>query len=105
MEDIQSFTQSHWMPLLVKCLRHIAPVTAMVIAFEWNIQNTTETQLLASNYGTNQSLVVYEKFIPCNEFSTQLIDATSFIEIRNAMIGAEELANISSYQMLSADKK
>ncbi len=34
MEHIRSFTQSHWMPQLVKCLRHIAPVAAMVNEFE-----------------------------------------------------------------------
>jgi hypothetical protein len=34
MEHIQGFTQSHWMPPSVKCLRHIAPVTAMVKNFE-----------------------------------------------------------------------
>jgi len=30
MEHIQGFTQSHWMPLLGECLRHIAPTAAMV---------------------------------------------------------------------------
>ena len=32
--------------------------------FEWNTQNTNRTQLLASKYGKNRSLVVYENFIP-----------------------------------------
>ena len=36
--------------------------------------------------------------------STQLIDATSFIKTWDATIEAEESADISSYQMLSADK-
>jgi hypothetical protein len=40
------------MPPLVECLRRIAPAVAMVDEFERNTQNTTETQLLASNYGT-----------------------------------------------------
>jgi hypothetical protein len=52
MEHIQGFTQSHWMPLMVKSLRRIAPVTAMVDEFEQNTQNTNKTQLLATNYGT-----------------------------------------------------
>jgi hypothetical protein len=30
MEHIQGFTQSHWMPPSVKCLRRIAPGAAMV---------------------------------------------------------------------------
>jgi hypothetical protein len=36
---------------------------------------------------------------------TQLIKATSWVERQNALIGAEELSNFSSYQMLSTDKK
>ena len=36
--------------------------------------------------------------------STQHIEATSCVKIRDATIGAEELTNISSYQTLSADK-
>ena len=42
-------------------------------------QNTTKTQLLASNYGTFWLLFVYENFIPQNGPSTQLIVATSFV--------------------------
>jgi hypothetical protein len=34
MEHIQGFTQSHWMPPLVKCLCPIAPAAAMVNKFE-----------------------------------------------------------------------
>ena len=34
MEHIQGFTQNHWMPPLVKCLRRIAPAVAMVNEFE-----------------------------------------------------------------------
>jgi len=56
MEHIQGSTWSHWMPPSVKCLCLIAPAAAMVIVSEWNIQNTTETQLLASNYGTFRSM-------------------------------------------------
>jgi len=45
-------------------MRRIPPAAAMVIDFEWNIQNTNEIQLLASNYGAIRSLVVRENFIP-----------------------------------------
>jgi len=38
-----------------------------------------KTQLLASNYSTFRALVIRENFIPQNEPSTQLIDATSFV--------------------------
>ena len=34
MEHIQSFTRSHWMLPLGKCLRRIAPTAAMVDEFE-----------------------------------------------------------------------
>jgi hypothetical protein len=64
-------------------------------------QHTNKTQLLASNYGTFWALVVcenFENFIPQNGPSTQVIDATNFVLMWNAMIGAEELAVISSYQ-------
>jgi hypothetical protein len=105
MEHIQGFTWSHWMPPLVECLRCITPGAAMVDEFERNTQNTNKTQLLASNYGTFWSLVVYENFGTRNRSSTQLIDATSCIKMWNATIGAEELVDISSYQMLSGDKK
>jgi len=40
MEHIQGFTQSHWMPPLVKFLHCIAPATTMVKEFESNTQNT-----------------------------------------------------------------
>ena len=52
MEHIQGFTRSHWMSLLVECLRRIALTAAMVDEFEQHTQNTNKTQLLASNYGT-----------------------------------------------------
>jgi hypothetical protein len=90
---------------LVECLRRIAPVAAMVDEFKRNTQNTNKTQLLASNYGTFWSLVVYENCGTRNGPSTQLIDATSFVLMWNATIGAEELTDISSYQTLSGDKK
>jgi hypothetical protein len=81
MEHIQGFTRSHWMPPLGECLRRIALAAAMVEEFESNAQNTNKTQLLASNYGTFQSLVVCKNFNPKTDplLSTQLIDAMSFV--------------------------
>ena len=79
MEHTQGFTWSHWMPPLVECLCRIAPAAAMVNEFEQNTQNTNKAQLLASNYGTFWSLVVYENFGTWNGPSTQLIDTKSFV--------------------------
>ena len=67
------------MPPLGECLRRIAPAAAMVDGFVKTTLNTNKTQLLPSNYGTFRLLDVCENFIPQNEPSTQLIDATSFI--------------------------
>jgi hypothetical protein len=55
------------------------PGGCQVDEFERNTQNTNKTQLLASNYGTFCSLVVYENFGTQNGPSTQLMDATSFV--------------------------
>ena len=101
MEHIQGFTRSHWMPPLGKCLHRIAPAATMVNEF---VENTLNT-LLTSSYGTFQALVISENFIPRNGPYTQLIDATSCVQMWNAAIVAEELAVISSYQTFSADKK
>jgi hypothetical protein len=79
MEHVQGFTGSHWMPLSGKCLHRIAPVAAMVNELVETTQNTNKTQLLASNYSTFRALVNSENFIPQNEPSTQLSDATSFV--------------------------
>jgi len=79
MEHIQGFTRSHWMPPLGKCLRRIALVAVMVDEFVETTQNTNKTQLLDSNYGTFQALVVCENLVPQNSSSTQVIDATSCI--------------------------
>jgi hypothetical protein len=104
MEHIPGFTRSYYLPPFGKCLRCIAPAAAMVDKYIENTQNTNKKLFLASNYGTNQSLVVYENFIPPKGPSTQLNDVTSCVKMCNATIGAEELADISSYQTLSADK-
>jgi len=48
----------------------------MVDIFFDNTQSTIKTPFLAINYGTIQSLVVYENFSPKTKPSTQLIDAT-----------------------------
>jgi hypothetical protein len=52
MEHILSFTQSHWMSPLGKCLSRITPVAAMVNEFVETTQNTNKTQFLASDYRT-----------------------------------------------------
>jgi hypothetical protein len=52
------------MPPSGKCLRRITPTAAMVDEFEWNTQNTSKTQLLASNYSTFRALVVCENLNP-----------------------------------------
>jgi hypothetical protein len=51
----------------------------MVNKFVETTHNTTETQLLASNYSAFRALVISENFIPHNKPSTQLIDAPSFV--------------------------
>jgi hypothetical protein len=77
IEHIPGFTRSHWMPPSGKCLCRITPAATMVNEYIENTQNTNETLFLASNYGTNRSLVVYENFIPQKGPSTQLVDVTS----------------------------
>ncbi len=76
----------------------------MVDEYIENIQNTNQKLFLASHYGTNGSLVVYENFIPQKGPSTQLVDATSCVKMSDAKIVAEVLSYILSYQTLSADK-
>ncbi len=103
-EHIHGFTWSHWTPPLGKCLRRIAPAAVMVDKFVETTLNTNKTNFLPSNYGTLRALVVCENFVPQIGPSTQLIDATSCIKLWNTTIVAEELTNISSYQMLWGDK-
>jgi hypothetical protein len=79
MGHIPGFTRSHWMPPSGKCLHCIAPAAAMVDEYVENTQNTNKKIFLASDYGTNRSLVVYENCIPPKGPSTQLIDATSCV--------------------------
>ncbi len=76
----------------------------MVDEYIENTQNNTKKLFLASNYGTNRSIVVYENFIPQKGPSTQLVDATSCVKMCDTTIGVEELADISSYQTLSVNK-
>jgi hypothetical protein len=104
MEHIQGFTRSHWMLPSGKCLHRIAPAAIMVHEFVENTQNTNKKLFSASNLRYNQPLVVCENFIPQNEPSTQLIDATSCIKMCDTAIVAEELSYILSYQKLSTDK-
>jgi len=105
IEHVQGFTGSHWMPPSGKCLRRIALAAAIVNKFVETTQNTNKTQLLASNYGTFWAQVIRENFIPQNGPSTLVIDATSFLQMWNTTIGAEELVVISIYHTFSADKK
>jgi len=67
------------MPPSGKCLRRISPAAVMVNELVETTQNTNKTQLLASNYGTFRVPVISENFIPQNEPSTQLINATNFV--------------------------
>jgi hypothetical protein len=64
MEHIQGFTRNYWMLPPGECLCRIAPAAALVDEFVETTQNTNKTQLLASNYSTFRSLVVYENFNP-----------------------------------------
>ncbi len=110
-----STSRLHWEPLYA-AIGYRASVSAVSPRRPpWSTNSLKHTQIIntkifffASNYGTNWSLLVYENFITQNESSTQFIDATSFVEMCDTTIGAEELAeelaHISSYQMLSADK-
>jgi hypothetical protein len=68
-------------------------------------QNTHKTLLLASNYGTDWSLVVYENCTPQNRPSTQLIDATSCIKMWDTTIGVEELSYISQLSNVVSRQK
>jgi hypothetical protein len=64
MEHILGFTRSHRMLPSGNSLCRIAPAAAMVNKFVERAQNANKKLFLASNYGTNQSLVVCENFIP-----------------------------------------
>ena len=81
IEHIQGFTWSHWMLPSGECLRRITPAALIVDEFVETTRNTNKTLLLPSNYATFQTLVVCENFVPQNEPSTQLIDATSCVKI------------------------
>jgi hypothetical protein len=79
------------MPPPSKRLCRIAPAAAMVDKFVENTQNNNKKLFLASYYGTNQSLVVYENFIPPKELSTQLSDATSCIKLARSQLEQKSL--------------
>jgi hypothetical protein len=68
------------MPPLDECQRHITPAAAMVNKYIENTQNTNKKLFLASNYGTNPSIIGYEDFIPQKIPSTQLVDETSCVK-------------------------
>ena len=69
----------------------------MVDEFVETTQNTNKKLFLAN---LDRSLVVCENFDTRKGPSTHVIDATSFVSMRNVTIKAEELTNISSYQTL-----
>jgi len=92
-------------PALAECLHPTALTDTTVDKFVETTQTTNKTHLLASNYGTFQSLVVCKNIVPQNGTSTQLINAPSCVKMGVSTIGARELSYISSYQTLSADKK
>ena len=104
MKFIQGFTWSHWMPPSGEFLHRIAMAAAMVDDFGWKHKTLTKNDFLLATY-------VRPKPKPGDNFGTRsgpfthLINTTSFINMWDAMIGAEELANISSYQTLWGDKK
>jgi len=81
MEHIPGFTRSHCMPPLGEFLHRITPAATMVNKFVENTLNTNKTQLLTSNNSTFRALVISENSIPQNGPSTQLIDATSFVQM------------------------
>jgi hypothetical protein len=68
MEHIQGCIRSHWIPPSGECLRHIAPMAAIVDKFIETTQNTNKTQLLLSNYSTFRALVVCVNFTPENKW-------------------------------------
>ena len=82
------------MPPSGKCLRRIAPAATMVEEFVETTQSIHKTQLVAGNYGTFWSLAA--------RISYPKMDPLLSSSMRQA---AEEPAQISSYQMLSVDKK
>ena len=86
------------MPPSGECPQHIASAAAMVDKFVETKQNTNKTQLLAGNYGTHQSLRNQGTLEIQNGPSTQHIEQSSCVLIWDAMIGAEELVDISSHQ-------
>ncbi len=87
-------TGCHWMPPSGECLHCIIPAATMVTKINEKHKNSNKTHLLASSYGANQSLDVYENFLPWHGPSLSSSITT---------IGAGELMDISSYQTLSVD--
>ncbi len=61
---IQCFSRSHWMPLLGKCLRCMAPAAIKVIDFRCKHKNTNKTQLLASKLTVDRSQKLHQFCTP-----------------------------------------
>ncbi len=66
--------------------------------------STNKTHILASNYCIFL-LAELKIFVTQKGPSTRVIDAISFVTMWDATIQEEAVSYISSYQMLTADKK
>jgi hypothetical protein len=88
----------HW-----ACARAISARRTPWSSLSLSCQNTNKTQLLASDYHTFY-LAELNIFVTRKGPSTHVIDATSFVTMRDATIQEEAISYISSYQTLTADK-
>jgi len=91
---VQGYLRSHWMPLSGKYSSCIALEATMVIHF--GVKN----QVVALWNCCSKASIQKAQ----NRPSTQLIEATSWVERWNTTIEAEENSYFSSYQMLPMDK-
>jgi hypothetical protein len=96
IQQVYGYSRCHWTPPLGKYLHRIAPAATMVIDFG------SKNWVVALWYGYAVSEASNQK--AWNGPSTQLIEATSCVELSNAMLKAEELSYFSSYQTLPTDK-
>jgi hypothetical protein len=102
LEHIQGFTRSHWMLPSGECLCLIAQAAAMVDKLVATKHQTRTKHFLPSDYRT----VLFKNrvtFGTRNRPSTQHVETTSCVKMWDTTIGAEELVDISSYQMLLED--
>ena len=94
MEHIQGFIGSHWMPPLGEHSPRITRVDGMVIDF--GLKNRVVALWKSLSEASVQKA--------WNGPSTQLIEATSFVERSNVTIKAKRLSYLSGYQTLTTDK-